>query len=85
MRKLLFVFCLVVFPAVPAFCQETTGASEGSSVYKYQQTQDLVSLVKDAASAIAEKGETVFPEFKKKTASGGTAIAIFLLSILTGT
>ncbi|MFA5167269.1 MAG: cache domain-containing protein, partial [Candidatus Omnitrophota bacterium] len=35
-------------------------------VYKYKPAQDLVSLVKDAASAIAEKGEAVFPEFKKE-------------------
>ena len=36
------------------------------SNYKYRETKDLVSLVRDAASVITTKGEVAFPEFKKE-------------------
>ena len=34
--------------------------------YKYRETKELVSLVRDAATAIATKGEGAFPGFKKE-------------------
>ncbi|MCX5678954.1 MAG: cache domain-containing protein [Candidatus Omnitrophica bacterium] len=36
------------------------------SDYKYSETKDLVSLVRDASAVIAAKGEAAFPEFKKE-------------------
>jgi signal transduction histidine kinase len=66
MRELFLAVCLLVFPAANVFSQGSTDVSKGLSVYRYKETQDLASLVKDAASAIEQKGEAVFPEFKKE-------------------
>jgi len=66
MRKMFLVICLLVFSVANVFSKETTNVPKDSSVYKYKQTQDLVSLVKYAALAVEEKGEAAFPEFKKE-------------------
>jgi len=66
MRKMFLVICLLSFCIANVFSQEKISLSKESSVYKYKQTQELVSLVKYAALAIEEKGEAAFPEFKKE-------------------
>ncbi len=66
MRKGLLLLCLLFFPATCLFCEEEDNTViEYPTNYQYQQTQDLVSLVQDAAALIREKGEAAFPEFKK--------------------
>lgn len=40
-------------------------AAERASIYQYQETKDLVSLVDQAVNLVQSKGEAVFPEFKK--------------------
>ena len=37
-----------------------------TTLYEYQQTKDLVSFVHEAAELFSEKGEKVFPDFRKK-------------------
>jgi signal transduction histidine kinase len=66
MRQLFLIVCLLVFSVVSVFSQEVTGVSEGKSVYKYKETQELISLVKDAASVIEKQGEVAFADFKKE-------------------
>lgn len=66
MYQFLFVICLLLFPGASGFSQEPESASETSPVYQYKETQDIVSLVKAAASSIEDKGEIFFPEFKKQ-------------------
>ena len=41
-------------------------AAEESSDYKYRETKELVSLVRDAAGVVQTKGEDAFPGFKKE-------------------
>jgi signal transduction histidine kinase len=69
MRKLFLAVCLLIFFAGSVFLKKAVAASDGTSSYKYQATKELVSLVKDAASAVEKKGEAVFPEFKKEGSS----------------
>lgn len=66
MRKLFLTVCFLVFYAANVFPLEAAEVSRGLSVYKHKETRDLVSLVKDAALLISDKGEVVFPEFKKE-------------------
>jgi len=66
MRVNALIFCSLIFSAANLFFQGTTKSAPGcSSAYQYKETQDLVSLVKDAAILIKNQGEVVFPEFKK--------------------
>lgn len=69
MRQLflaVFMICALVFSVANVFSEEAAKSSNDSAIYKYQQAQDLISLVKSAASEIKSKGESVFPEFKEK-------------------
>jgi len=65
MPKLFFTIFLSVCFATSVCAQEAIDTSK-ASIYRYKETQDLVSLVRDAVSAVEEKGEAVFPEFKKE-------------------
>jgi hypothetical protein len=44
-------------------------AAQEAPDYKYRETKDLISLVRDAATAVATKGEGAFPVFKKEPSS----------------
>lgn len=71
--------CIVIFFTANLFSQDTKSASASSPVYQYKETKNLVSLVKDAAGLIENKGEDIFAEFKKsgsKWQHGGTYIFI---------
>ena len=58
MKKVFLVFCFLIFSAANILAQEP------GDNYQYKETKYLVTLVKDAASLIEKKGESVFPEFK---------------------
>jgi signal transduction histidine kinase len=82
MHKVFLITCLLAFSLTNAFSQEVGEVSRESSVYKYKQTQELVFLVKDAASAIEKNGEAVFFEFKKENSKWRhDDIYIFIIDI----
>lgn len=66
MRKLFLVFAVGIFCAASFLLKEAAASSRDKTVYRYQETKALVSLVNDAASLIEQKGEAAFPEFKKE-------------------
>ncbi|MDD5629880.1 MAG: cache domain-containing protein [Elusimicrobia bacterium] len=43
-----------------------SSAAEASRDYQYQETKDIVALVKDAAALVEAKGEAAFPELRKE-------------------
>ena len=65
MKKFFLVFCLLFFSVMNLFSEETENIAGYPSTYQYKETQELVSLVKDAAMLIENQGEAAFPEFKK--------------------
>ncbi|MCX5700104.1 MAG: cache domain-containing protein [Candidatus Omnitrophica bacterium] len=66
MKKFFLVFCLLFFSVMNLFSGETGKISGYPSIYQYKETQNLVSLVRDAAVLIKNQGEAVFPEFEKE-------------------
>jgi signal transduction histidine kinase len=50
---------LVLFPAYPV-------VADGITAYANPQTRDLVALVEAAAAAVHQKGEEVFPDFRRE-------------------
>jgi signal transduction histidine kinase len=64
MNKVLLGFLLLVFSAAGIYLPAK--AAEQEPIYQYKETQELVSLVDEAASLIKTKGEAIFPEFKKQ-------------------
>lgn len=76
MVKLLLSVFMLILSAGNVFSQAD---ADLAAVYQYQETRDIVALVKDACAVIQEKGEAAFPEFKKagsKWRHGNTYIFI---------
>lgn len=63
MRKIALVAGVVFFALFSA--NILLHAAEPSE-YQYQETKDLVSLVREAAGLVGKNGEAAFPEFKKE-------------------
>ncbi len=66
MRKLFLVFAIGIFGAASFLFKEAAADSQDKTVYRYQETKALVSLVNDAALLIEKKGEEAFSEFKRE-------------------
>ena len=55
---------VVLFVSVILFLTSQLGIAESAEEYAYDQTKDLVALVKDAARLVADEGEDAFKEFR---------------------
>lgn len=77
MRRIVLITGIAVFLGISCFARQC--AAQESPDYKYRETKDLVSLVRDAAGVVSVKGEAAFPGFKKEPSpwrSGDTYIFV---------
>jgi len=63
MKRIALIVCMAVIFGI--FGVVSQSAAQDSSDYKYRETKDLVSLVRDAAGVVSTKGEEAFAGFKK--------------------
>jgi hypothetical protein len=77
MRKIVFIIGMAALLGFSGTARQC--AAQEPPDYKYRETKDLVSLVRDAAGVITIKGEAAFPDFKKQPSpwrQGGTYVFV---------